>query len=154
MYRRNNFTLLNRLPKYGGRNDAGNVRCCSVIRYYMNTNRRCLDNVLYPLTNGRKPLSQFPWITTLTIYCQTMTLRRLPSCNVSYCTLSLSLTHSPYHSMQSFSNLKLNRNEERERLRESEGKSSNYKTKVDKTNERDRSWPVTWSIVHRSFLIC
>ena len=32
-YRSYNFTLLNRLPKYGGRDHAGNVRCSSVIRY-------------------------------------------------------------------------------------------------------------------------
>ena len=32
-YRRNNFALLNRLPKYGGRDNAGNFRCSSVIRY-------------------------------------------------------------------------------------------------------------------------
>lgn len=33
IHRRYNFALLNRLPKYGGRDYAGNVRCSSFIRY-------------------------------------------------------------------------------------------------------------------------
>jgi hypothetical protein len=71
LYRRNNFTLLNRLPKYGGRNDASNVRCRSVIRYYSQQHRRYLLKLFFILTNKRTNertnlfLFQFPRMINL-----------------------------------------------------------------------------------------
>lgn len=43
--RRNNFALLNRLPKYGGRDNARNVRCGSVIRYLTSDHHGSITNL-------------------------------------------------------------------------------------------------------------